>query len=150
MAYTDKEKEKYIIEICKDIAKGESIRNILKKDKYPSHEAFYKWIKESPLLNEHYMRARVIRAEANEQEVKAIADDKSNDFWIDEKGNQKPNNVAVSRASLQIETRKWLASVQDKKKYNKAIDVTSDGDKIQQTPIIIQIDNEEINEKLKL
>ena len=148
--YSDKDKEKHVINICKDIAQGQSIRNILKKDKYPSAEAFYKWIKESPVLNEHYMRARVIRAEVNEQEQKAIADDKSDDYWVDDKGVRRPNNVAVSRAALQISTRQYLSSVQDKRKYGKQIDLTSDGEKIQQAPVIIHMDGEEISDKMKL
>ena len=153
MSYTDKEKQKLVRQICKELTKDGkdgSIRNILKKKKYPSNDTFYSWINSDIAMMEHYTRACVIRADVNVEETKAIADDKSNDMYTDDKGNERPNNVAVSRASLQIDTRLKLAALQAPKKYGKQIDITTGGDKIQPAAVNIKIDSVNIAAALKL
>jgi hypothetical protein len=57
----------------------------------------------------------------------AIADDKSEDY-IPTKGGAIGNNSAVQRSRLQVETRKWIVSKLNPKKYSDKIHNEVSGD----------------------
>ena len=66
-----------------------------------------------------------------------IADDKTDDKIATEFG-ESGNSVAVARARLQIDTRKFIAAKLKPKKYGDKLDLTTDGKEIQSnTPIIL-------------
>jgi len=65
-----------------------------------------------------------------------IADDKTKDTVSTEFG-ESGNAVAVARARLQIDTRKFIAAKLKPKKYGDKLDLTSLGEKINQVPVIL-------------
>jgi hypothetical protein len=72
-----------------------------------------------PEFAEQYARARELQAERFADDIIEIADDKSEDVYGE---LEMPNSVAVARAKLRIDSRKWIASKLLPKKY---------GDKLQ-------------------
>lgn len=117
--------------ILSRIAGGESLRSILTGDDMPGRTTFFKWLNEDEALANQYARACAVRVEHYVEEIIEIADDKSEDWTADEKGNSKPDASAVQRSRLQVDARKWIASKLAPKKYGDKLDVTSAGEKIQ-------------------
>jgi hypothetical protein len=83
--------------------------------------SIFKWLRIHPIFAEQYARAKEAQVDAMGEELLDIADDVSNDV-SGELG--MPNGVAVQRAKLRTDTRKWLMGKLQPKKY---------GDKTQHT-----------------
>ena len=151
MKYTEEDKVTEIIKICRLLTKEElSLRTILKRKDTISRHTFYEWIKKYPVLNEHYTRAQLIKSDIHADKSLEIADDNTQDFYKDKDGVQRPNAVAVQRARLQFDVRKWKASVEAPRKYGKSLDVTTGGEKFDVVPIVIKIDGSDIEDKMKM
>lgn len=69
-----------------------------------------------------YTRAREDQADTLADEILDIADEKIDDFIIDEEGNKRPNPDTVQRSKLRVEARKWIAAKLKPKKYGEKID----------------------------
>lgn len=106
--------------ICELIAEGKSIRTICKVEEMPAMSTIFKWLSEQAKFSEQYARAKEVQAEGFAEDLIEICDDTSNDVTGE---LDMPNGVAVQRAKLRVDTRKWIASKLLAKKY---------GDKIQQ------------------
>jgi hypothetical protein len=105
--------------ICERLMDGESLRIICASPELPSRHSVFRWLASDEKFRDQYARAREIQAEVFADEMIAIADDISNDVTGE---LEMPNGVAVQRAKLQIDTRKWIACKLLPRKY---------GDKIQ-------------------
>lgn len=82
-------------------------------------------------LAQHYARAIEVRSDTMFDDMVDIADDNSEDFEtrINKAGEEYEvfNPDVVQRAKLMIDTRKWILSRMNPKKYGDKIDLTSDG-----------------------
>lgn len=107
--------------ICVCLMRGWSMVRICQLENMPAEDTVYGWLaqKDHP-FSERYARAREIQAERMADELIDIADDESRDVSGE---LQMPNAVAVQRAKLRVDTRKWVAAKLLPKKY---------GDKVQQ------------------
>lgn len=125
--YSDKQIETLFDEICDRIAKGESLSAILRNNDMPSRPLFYKWIKDNDEKINKYARATEIRSELIFDEMLDIADDGLNDFTkkqIDEGIEVEVlNSEHIQRSRLRIDTRKWILSKMNPKKYGDKIEV---------------------------
>jgi HSP90 family molecular chaperone len=107
--------------------------------------AFEKWLDSSELNQMQYARAREKRADLIFEEMKEIADKQDKDVYIDHEGNERIDHNVIHRNKLQIDTRKWMLSKMQPKKYGDKLDITSDHEKLNQvaqhipTEIIQQI-----------
>jgi hypothetical protein len=122
MAYSKIEKNELFIDICSEITKGKSLRNILKEEGMPSTATFFVWLSEDEEKLKQYTRACDIRAEVIFDEMLEIADDGTNDF-VKKQTNEGLdvevlNTEHVQRSRLRIDTRKWLLSKLNPKKYS--------------------------------
>jgi hypothetical protein len=106
--------------ICQKIAEGFSVRQICALDELPAMSTVFKWLSQQPEFAEQYARAKEVLAETFADDIVTIADDSSDDVTGE---LNMPNGVAVQRAKLRIDARKWVISKLLPKKY---------GDKIQQ------------------
>lgn len=112
--------------ICELIAEGKSIRTICKVDEMPAMSTIFKWLSEQSKFSEQYARAKEVQAECLADELVEIADDISNDVTGE---LEMPNAVAVQRAKLRVDTRKWIASKLLAKKYgDKLAHTGADGE----------------------
>jgi hypothetical protein len=89
-----------------------------------------------------YARAREKRADMIFEEILQIADSQGDDMGINPiTGEEQINHNVIQRNKLQIDARKWMLGKMQPKKYGDKLDVTTDGDKLQNTQsnIIVNI-----------
>lgn len=122
--------------ICLEIEKGKALRRVCTD--FMSLDKFYTLLKEKP-KSERYARACEIRAENIFEDILNIADDNSNDTYIDDNGIERTDNDVIQRSKLRVDARKWVLAKMAPKKYGDKIDLTSDGEKLQSQVTIFQL-----------
>ena len=105
-------------EIVTRLASGQSLHSICKLEHMPHISTIYDWIGKEPSFAEHYGRAREQAAHTLFDQMIDIADDCSNDLLED----GTPNNAAIARAKLRIETRQRVAGKLAPKVYGERIE----------------------------
>ena len=130
--------------ICEAISDSQLVlKNLCESiDWMPKPTTIKKWIRLDKRENESdtegfatlYARAKEEQADSLVEEMLTIADDASKDTLAGEFG-EHGNAVAVARARLQVDTRKFIASKLKPKKYGDKLDVTTLGEKISTTVI---------------
>lgn len=105
--------------ICSAIADGMSLRAVLARPGMPSKSMVMRWLADERYIEfrDQYTCAREDLADKLADEILQIADDGSNDTFLDANGNVKVNHDVIARARLQIDARKWLAAKLAPKKY---------------------------------
>lgn len=100
----------YLVEVADDIcsllAKGESLNSICKKEGFPSRNTVYRWLRENTEFRDNYARATDDRADSIFEEMLDISD------------NVIPDNAEIAKARLKIDTRKWVLSRMNPKKFS--------------------------------
>lgn len=109
--------------ICELLADGMSLRKICLADDMPNKATVFRWLIAHKEFSDQYARAREAQAETMADEILEIADDGSNDTYLDEDENRRTDVDVIARSRLRVDSRKWLASKMAPKKY---------GDKVQQ------------------
>ena len=102
------------------LASGKTLRDFCRLPGMPHYSTIYDWLDKDEEFTQRFARARATGEDVISQECLAIADDDSRDV-TGELG--MPNNVAVARDRLRIDTRLKLLAKWNPKKY---------GDKTQQ------------------
>jgi hypothetical protein len=118
--------------ICEQIALGKSMRTICESDAMPAISTVFSWFRTNQPFLEQYARAKKESTSAHEDYLLDIADDGRNDFMEDNYNKGKTpgyqlNGENIQRSKLRVDTRKWLMSKLEPKKYGDKLDVTSDG-----------------------
>jgi hypothetical protein len=107
-----------------------SIRSVCKQIGV-SHQGFYNYLKQNgESAREQYARSKNIQLENIADEMVDISDNGSNDFMTIVKGNESyevENKEVVNRSRLRIDTRKWILSKLNPKKYGDKIEVDHKG-----------------------
>lgn len=135
--YTQEELDKRFEEVCARLEMGESLRKIFVSDNRPmSNTTFFKLLREDEDKNERYRYAREIQAEDMFEEMLEIADEANLDATIDSKGRVQIDGEAVQRSKLKVDTRKWVLSKLQPKKYGDKLDIDAkvSGDIVIQMP----------------
>ncbi len=118
-------------EIIGLLEEGDSLSEVLRGNKeYPSRPTFYKFLKEADDRINKYARATKMRADFLFDQILEIADKQDKDVLISKDGIEVVNHNLVNRNRLQIDSRKWVLSKMNPKKYGEKLDVTSDGEQI--------------------
>lgn len=109
-------------QICTHIADGKSLRTIGAMDGMPHQATIMAWLDGSkPEFSEQYARAHEAYADKLAEETLTIADDSSQDTYVDADGNVKTDTEAIQRSKLRVDTRKWLASKKAPRKYGDKV-----------------------------
>jgi len=103
--------------ICEYLMMKRPLTEICKMTSMPSERTVIRWMAnpKMPEFRDAYYRARRVAAELLVDEIFTIADDGAND-WIPsfnkhgEQNGWKPDNEAIQRAKLRVDTRKWYAA----------------------------------------
>jgi len=95
--------------ICDRIAQGEALNAICREPDMPTKLTMYRWLDQSAELQNRYVRATELRVDHWSEDILAIADDE---------------NIGADSRRLRVDTRKWLMSKVQPKKY---------GDRLQHT-----------------
>ncbi len=119
-------------EICERIAEGESLRAICRDEDKPHRATVLRWLAEHEEFAAKCARARVLQADALEEQMQEVADDGTND-WMERRSEAEKgagvmtgwvlNGEHVQRSKLRVSTLQWRAAKLNPKKY---------GDKVQQ------------------
>ena len=97
---------------------GKTLRAYCRQEGKPSYRAIYRWLDKDEEFSSRVAQARDLGEDVIAQECLAIADDESKDVYGE---LELPNNVAVNRAKLRIETRLKLLAKWNPKKYGDKI-----------------------------
>ena len=106
------EYEQIFERVIEDIYRGHSLQSLIEGDsRIISYEDFLRWIKRDPQRNERFKEAQEMRTEFLAGDILKISDGIES---ID------PNsNDTVNRDKLRIDTRKWLMSAHNRKRYSE-------------------------------
>lgn len=98
-----------------------------------AQSSVFKWLIEHTEFSEKYARAREAQADFLADEIIEIADDGSRDTKTIRRGKETIEVEDVewtNRSKLRVEARKWKASKLKPKKYGDKVDITTDGEKV--------------------
>ena len=116
------------IEICEDIAKGGNIMTVLNtKNEYPSWSTFRRWKRDNEELRTLYINSQQDKAEALEKEM-----DDYRDMLI-------AKEIDASTYNTLVQTLKWKMSKFYSKMFGDKTDITTGGEKIQNTNVVVEI-----------
>src|SRR5690606_36599005 len=120
--YTQEEKHERFEEVCRRIEQGEPLRRILRSDTSPmSASLFYEIVKDQT-KSERYARAREIYSDIVFEEMLDIADCEDHHIIETEEG-PRVNHDVIQRDRLRVDTRKWMLSKLQPKKYGDRLEV---------------------------
>lgn len=114
-------------EIFKKISLGRSVHKICQEDGMPSRQTFYRWLGEYDDFSDNYRKALELRQDYHFDEMLEIAD------LVEE------DNVKIQKAKLMIDTRKWVLSRMNPKKYGDKAGETETIDD-NPTPVSVNIE----------
>ena len=109
--------------ICERIMAGRSLRDVCRDQDIPSRFTVYKWLAENDSFADQYARATDVRTEELADEIFEIADDASNDWMTNAKGDKVLNAEHVQRSRLRIDARRWALSKMNPRKYGDKLQV---------------------------
>jgi hypothetical protein len=117
-------------DICNDI-ENMSVGIIhICKSKGVSKRTFYEYMKSNKENQNRYARAKEVQIDFIAEEIIDISDDGSNDFMKIVKGDEEyelENKEVTNRSRLRVDSRKWILSKLDPKKYGDKIDIEHSG-----------------------
>lgn len=119
--------------LCERIMRKETLNAICKSPGMPSLATVVRWLA-SPNhaeFREMYYYARRVQAEMYIDEIIEIADETADDWKpvYNKNGVQngwKPDNEAIQRSRVRIDSRKWLAAKLVPRLYGERVDVSHD------------------------
>lgn len=94
--------------VCERLTAGDSLRKACADGPDPS--TILRWVEQNDAFAQQYARARAAGYALLADELVEIADDSTNDTFVDDNGNQRTNQEVVARSRLRVDTRKWMLS----------------------------------------
>ena len=154
MARPTKKTPEILERICEEIATSENgLHKICEPSDMPKARIVFNWLTEDEEFLHKYTRAKDLQAEYMAQKILEISDDSSDDVMQVKKGKEfidVENREFVSRSKLRVDARIWLMSKLAPKKYGNKVDVTTDGEKVNQiTPEVVMAIADKINKNSK-
>jgi len=114
---------------------GRSLRSVLRDSGMPNRDTVYQWIIEDKKKSDQYARAADIRADEIFDEMMNISDETDSDVITLDDGRKVVNNNVISRDRLRIDTRKWILSKMNPKKYGEKLDFSSNDGSMTPRPL---------------
>jgi len=126
---TDAEREEVCQQILEEISTStKGLGTICIELGTVNRRTFLRWLKTDSGLCHRYVLAREFQQELVAEEMLAIADDGSNDTYVDEEVRTRVDHDNIQRSRLRVDTRKWLMSKLAPKKYGDATKVELSGE----------------------
>lgn len=112
-------------EICERIAAGETLTGICLDEDMPAIRTVSGWLMRMPEFSAKYASAREAQMHIEAEQMREIADNAYEDYFIDYKegpdGSKVPfvvvDNEGIRRAELRIRTRQWRAERLNRRVY---------------------------------
>jgi hypothetical protein len=116
-------------EICERIAAGETLTAICLEEDMPSMRTVSGWLMRRPEFYSEYARAREAQMHIEAEQIREIADNAFEDYYIDYKegpnGEKVPyvvvNGESTKRAALRIGARQWRAERLNRRVYGNSV-----------------------------
>jgi hypothetical protein len=110
-------------EICAELSQGVSLRTVCKSENMPDASTVFRWLAAHSEFREQYARAKAESADAMAEDMLSIADE------IEDKivGDDRSDGARVQAQKVRVDTRKWLASKLQPKKYGDRLEVVPPG-----------------------
>ena len=106
--------------VIEDVYRGRSLQSLIQDDfRLISYEDFLRWVRRDPERHERFKEAQEMRTEFLAGEILEIADGVE--------AVDPTSNDTVNRDKLRIDTRKWLMSAHNKKRYGEVKQVELGG-----------------------
>ena len=125
--YTDKQKEDIFDIIIDRIRGGMSLRSTLKQDDTFSQIIWDELIKDED-KKIRYTCAREERADGIFEDILDIADNTGDDLISLSDGREVVNHELIARDKVRIDSRKWILSKMNPKKYGEKTEVEHSGE----------------------
>lgn len=111
--------EELAAKICSELSQGIPLRTVCKADDMPGTTTVFVWLGNNEGFREQYARAKAESADAMAEDMLGIADE------IETKivGDDRSDSARVQAQRIRVETRKWLASKLQPKKYGDKLEV---------------------------
>ena len=123
--YNEKKRVELINTICEEMAKGRSLRSVLRDEGMPHHTTFFSWIDDNKERLAQYTGAREARADVIFEQILLISDSQEGDIIKLEDGKEVTNHDVIQRARLRVDSRKWMLGKMQPKKYGEKLDLSS-------------------------
>lgn len=111
--------------ICERLAAGESLRKACVDGPDPS--TILRWTEDNDAFAQQYAQARARGYALLADELIQIADDGTNDSYVDDDGNVRTNQDVIARSRLRVDTRKWMLAKMLPKVYGEKVETTHKG-----------------------
>lgn len=112
--------------ICKRVAMGEHIKSVLESDsRYPDYSTWCNWKRDNIELYDLYTKSIQDKAEMVTFEINQVMQD------------MRDGIIEAPVGRILIDTLKWYASKFYPRMFGDKVDVTTDGEKINQTNVIV-------------
>lgn len=127
-------------EICSQLSEGKSLRTVCLAEDMPDKSTIFRWLSDNNKedwasgFRDQYARAKQEAADAKYEDLEEVADDA---ILAAYRADPKAANAVVQAHKLKADNLKWQMSKMKPKKYGEKLDLTSDGKRIEQTPVII-------------
>jgi hypothetical protein len=106
--YTDKLAK----EICDKISTtSKGLVTLCKENPHwPTRDTILDWRAKKPEFSYIYAQAKMHQCNVLVEEMLDIADNPSNDYYVDDRGKLLTDHDSIHRSKLRIDTRKWIAA----------------------------------------
>jgi hypothetical protein len=123
--------EEFAAEVCARLATGETLSSICRDDHIPARSTVSQWVLDDREgFSVRYTRAREMQREVWADEISDISDTATND-WMERHGKDDAGWIAngehIQRSKLRVDSRKWLLSKLDPKRYGDRTHVEATG-----------------------
>lgn len=115
--------EELAAEICAQLSEGVSLRTVCQAEDMPNASTVFRWLASNGDFRDQYARAKVESADAMAEDMLGIADEIEGKIL----GNDRSDGARVQAQRIRVETRKWLASKLQPKKYGDRLEVVPPG-----------------------
>ncbi|WP_372934091.1 terminase small subunit-like protein [Mariniphaga sediminis] len=122
-AYTEEDKKEIWNSILSEMISGRSLRSIMNDPGMPNRDTIYTWMAEDETKSDQYARCASIRADIIFDELLDIADSTDDDIITLDDGKQSINHHVINRDRLRVDSRKWVLSKMNPKKYGDRIEI---------------------------
>lgn len=114
--------EPMIVRILAEVSDGKSLYKVCRGDDMPNRVAVLAKFNSDKDLRGRWVAAMEARADKYAEETIDIADDGSNDTYVDSEGMVKTDYDVIARSKLRIDARKWYAA-KLAPKYSEKVDL---------------------------
>ena len=127
MKYSEQDKKEIWNSIIAELVSGRSMRSILRDSGMPSLKTIYAWIDKDESKRKQYARACEVRADLIFDEIMDISNSTDEDIINLDNGKQAINHHVIMRDRLRVDSRKWMLSKMNPKKYGDRLDIDHGG-----------------------